>query len=72
MRFFRSEETVRAWQARQPGPLGEVLTLTQVRELSQLWYHNRLAPDFHGRTTEQIVAIFRQVGLTAKFWYPDV
>jgi hypothetical protein len=71
MRFFRSEETLRAWQASQPNPVGERLTLTQVWELSKLWYYNRLAPDFHGRSAEQIAAIFRQVGLTAKFWYPD-
>jgi hypothetical protein len=39
--------------------------------LSKLWYHNRLSPDFHGRTADQMAAIFRQAGLTAKFWYPD-
>ena len=71
MRFFRSEETLRAWQAIHNNQAGERLTPGQVWELSKLWYHNRLAPDFHGRSAEQIAAIFQLVGLTAKFWYPD-
>ena len=71
MRFFRSEETLRAWQARHTTPTGEMLTPPQVWELSKLWYDNRLAPDFHGRTVDEIAAIFRQVGLTSGCWYPD-
>jgi len=39
----------------------------QVLELSKLWYPP-LAPDYHGRTAEQVAAIFQQVGLTSAFW----
>ena len=72
MRFFRSEVILREWQAIENNRAGETLAPRQVWELSKLWYQDRLSPDYHGRTTEQIAAIFRQVGLTSKFWYPDV
>ena len=68
MRFFRSEDTLREWQARQGGAAGETLTAPQVWELSKLWYHNRLSPDFHGRSAAQAAAIFQQAGLTSPFW----
>ena len=68
MRFFRSEDTLREWQARQGGPTGATLTPGQVWDLSKLWYHNRLSPDFHGRSAEQAAAIFQQQGLTSPFW----
>ena len=68
MRFFRSEDTLRQWQALQNTSAGESLSPSQVWELSKLWYHNRLSPDYHGRTAEQVAAIFKQVGLTSAFW----
>jgi hypothetical protein len=40
----------------------------QVWELAKLWYHNRLSPDYHGRSADQAADIFRQVGLTSEFW----
>ena len=68
MRFFRSEDTLREWQAGPGGAAGETLTARQVWDLSKLWYHNRLAPEYHGRSPEQVAAIFGQLGLTSPFW----
>jgi hypothetical protein len=45
-----------------------VLTLGQVWALSQAWYGNRLSPDYHGRTREQVRAIFEGLGLVGDFW----
>lgn len=70
MLFFRSEEDVDAWCARTGEPRGETLTLQQVWELAQLWYSDRMAPDFRGRTAEQMRAIFDQLGMTSEFWKP--
>ena len=36
--------------------------------LSQRWYHNRLSPDYRGRTAAQVVEIFQALGLTSPFW----
>ena len=68
MRFFRSEDTLRSWLALQPAPTGEMLTAPQIWELSKLWYHNRLSPDYHGRTPQEAAAIFEQMELTSEFW----
>ncbi len=70
MRFFRSEEAVRAWTA-ETGQTGEVVPLQQLWALAQAWYSNRLHLDFHGRSLEEAQAIFRQVGLSAPFWFVD-
>lgn len=43
--------------------------MAEIWKLSKLWYHNRMAEDFHGRTNDQVAAIFRQAGLTSSFWY---
>lgn len=51
-----------------PEPAGEWLTLLQIWDLSKLWYHNRLAPEYHGRGPEEVAAIFRAAGLTSGFW----
>ena len=69
MLLFQSEEWIDKWCKRKDLEHGEVLTIQQVWELSKLWYDNRLSLEYHGRSAEQVVEIFRQVGLTSKFWY---
>jgi hypothetical protein len=68
MLFFRSEETLNQWLAAKDAERGAVLSIPQLWELSQRWYHNRLEPEYHGRTTEQVQEIFKAVGLTSDFW----
>jgi hypothetical protein len=69
MLLFRSEEWIDRWCKRNHLERGEVLTIQQVWELSKLWYANRLSPDYHGRSVEQVGEIFRQSGLKSDFWY---
>lgn len=68
MLLFRSEEAIDGWSATTGQPRGESVPLRTVWELSQIWYGNRMAPDFHGRTIEQVVEVFNQVGLSTAFW----
>jgi hypothetical protein len=68
MQFFRSEEYLAKWLASNRARRGAVLSVPQLWKLSQLWYHNRMSPDYHGRTLEQIQQIFREAGLTSEFW----
>ena len=68
MRFFRSEEALRYWQART-NVGGEALTLPATWELSKRWYHNRLMPSYRGRTVSDIEAIFHSLHFTSAFWY---
>jgi|RhiMetdeSRZDD1v2_1073273.scaffolds.fasta_scaffold3362353_1 hypothetical protein len=68
MLLFRSEEWLERWCKRNNLERGEVLTINQVWELSNIWYQDRLSLDYHGRSSEQAAEIFRQAGLTSKFW----
>ena len=68
MLFFRSEENLALWLESKKVPRGAVLSVDQVWELSQRWYHNRLSLDYHGRSMEQVQQIFAELGLTSEFW----
>jgi len=59
---------VRAWCRERGAAQGATLTLGEVWALSQAWYGNRLSPDYHGRTREQVRAIFEGLGLRGAFW----
>ena len=69
MLLFRSEEWVDKWCKRNNLERGEMLSLQQVWELSKLWYGNRMSLEYRGRSMEQVAEIFKQAGLTSKFWY---
>jgi hypothetical protein len=53
-------------------PVGELLTVEKVCELSKLWYQDRLSPEFTGRTIAQAHQIFEELGLKKEFWRFDV
>lgn len=66
--LFRSEEEIEGWLQRKCLERGAVLSLQRVWELAKRWYADRLSPAFRGRTADEAQAIFRQLGLTGKFW----
>ncbi len=68
MLLFRSDAVVDDWCAATGEPRGETVPLAQVWALSQAWYANRMDPTYRGRTAEQAVAVFEQVGLRSAFW----
>lgn len=39
--------------------------------LAKAWYHDRMDPNYRGRTAAQAQEIFRQLGLRSSFWYLD-
>jgi hypothetical protein len=59
------------WLASQRARRGAVLTLPQLWQLTQPWYGERMSPDFHGRSREQVQEIFKEAGLTSDFWRVD-
>jgi hypothetical protein len=69
MLLFRSEEWIDKWCQRNHLERGETLTISQVWELSKLWYGNRMSVEFHGRSIEQVAEVFRQAGMKSQFWY---
>ena len=68
MLFFRSEELLNEWLASKPAARGAVLSIAQLWALSQRWYYNRMALEYHGRTMDEVQEIFNEVGLTSEFW----
>lgn len=56
------------WAAAARLPMGAVVPLETLWELARLWYGDRLAPDWHRRTTAESQVIFDRVGLTDPFW----
>jgi hypothetical protein len=70
MLLFRSEDDIAQWCATSGEPRGAILTVQQVWALSQWWYADRMSPDFHGRSLDDTLSIFRQLGLESPFWKP--
>lgn len=70
MLFFRSEEALNDWLTSHGAARGAVFTIPRLWQLSLRWYHNRMAPEFHGRTRQEVVAVFEAEGLTSEFWQP--
>ncbi len=68
MLFFRSEESIDKWLGSKKAARGATLSIDQSWELSQRWYQDRLSPEYHGRTMEQVQEIFKELGLTSAFW----
>lgn len=68
MLFFRSEVDLNEWLASRKVKRGEVFSVPQLWELSQRWYQDRMSPEYHGRTLEQVQEIFKEAGLTSEFW----
>ena len=68
MLFFRSEVDLGIWLKSNDYTRGATLTVPQLWQLSQRWYHNRLEVEYHGRTLEQVGEIFSEAGLVSEFW----
>jgi len=68
MLFFQSEETLNEWLGSRKARRGAIFSIPGLWELSQHWYHNRMSPEYHGRTVEQVQEIFMELGLTSEFW----
>ena len=68
MLFFRSEEALHEWLVLKHAVRGAVFDIPQLWKLSQLWYHNRMSHEYHGRSMEEVQKIFKEAGLTSDFW----
>jgi hypothetical protein len=66
--IFKNENEVDNWCKQHNKPKGEVLPVSKVWELAEVWYGNYLDPDFVRKTKEVAENMFNQVGLTSDFW----
>jgi hypothetical protein len=68
MLLFRSEQHIDRWCEQWKRPRGGTLTLTQWWKLAQLWYGDRLNPQWQPKTASEVESVFQNVGLVGEFW----
>ena len=68
MLLFRSEQHVDNWCRQWGHPRGGMLSLQQGWKLAQLWYGNRLDPNWRSLRASEAQAVFGDVGLVGEFW----
>ncbi len=49
-------------------PLGDAMRWPVAFKLAQIWFENRLDPNWKRRPANEIEAIFTSLGLTSSFW----
>ena len=68
MLIFRSEEHLERWLRETGNPRGATMTPQQAWMLAEPWYADKLSPDWHRKTRDEILAIFDRAGLQGDFW----
>jgi Alkylmercury lyase len=68
MLLFRSEQHVDNWCRQWNRPRGGTLSLQQGWKLAQLWYGDRLKPEWQPMAAGEAQAVFAEVGLIGEFW----
>jgi hypothetical protein len=70
MLFFRSEERAREWCTAERCPMRPLVRMDQLWGLATAWYATRLQPDSRRPQPEEMLRIFRGLGLHGDFWAP--
>jgi hypothetical protein len=59
MRLVRSADEVEG---------GELMSVQQLQALAEVWYGDRLDPEWRPRTRDESQRLLADVGLTSEFW----
>jgi hypothetical protein len=68
IRFFRSEEHVHTWSAQTETPIGEIVAIANLWQLSRHWYDNRMSPDWRKPQREVLQEMLKDHGFIGQFW----
>jgi hypothetical protein len=68
IRFFRSDEHVLTWSAQTETPIGEIVAIANLWQLSRRWFDNRMSPDWRKPQREMLQEMLRDHGFTGQFW----
>lgn len=68
MLLFRSEHHVDRWNAQWNRRRGGTLSLAQGWQLAQVWYGDRLDPNWQPKSAEEAESAFAKIGLEGDFW----
>jgi hypothetical protein len=59
---------VERWCGQWNRPRGGTLSLEQGWRLAQLWYSDRLNPEWQPKSEADAETVFQEVGLVGEFW----
>jgi len=68
MLAFRSEAHVDAWCEQRALERGASFPLETCWRLAQVWYGDRLSPEWRRRTAAEAQEMFDRLGLRGDFW----
>lgn len=66
--FFRFEDHVHTWSAQTETPVGAIMPVANLWQLSQHWFEGRLSPDWKPRPREWSQELLSDAGFTGQFW----
>jgi len=68
MLLFRSEDHIERWCKAWRLPRGATLSIDQAWRLADVWYCDRLSPQWRRKTVEEAHGVFGSLGLRGEFW----
>lgn len=68
IQFFRAEDHVQTWSAQTETPIGEIVPIARLWQLSRHWFENRMSPDWRKPQREVLQEMLRDHGFTGAFW----
>ena len=68
IRFFRDDDHVMEWSAQTETPIGEVVPIANLWQLSRHWFEHRMSPDWRKPQREVLQELLRDHGFTGHFW----
>lgn len=68
IRFFRNDDHVTEWSAQTETPIGEVVPVARLWQLSRHWFENRMSPDWRKPQRDVLQEMLKDHGFTGPFW----
>jgi len=68
IRFFRNDDHVTEWSAQTETPIGEIVPVANLWQLSRHWFEHRMSPDWRKPQRETLQEMLRDHGFTGPFW----
>jgi hypothetical protein len=59
---------VHTWSAQTETPIGEIVAIANLWQLSRHWFENRMSPDWRKPPREVLQEMLRDHGFTGPFW----
>jgi hypothetical protein len=68
IRFFRNADHVTTWSAQTEIPIGAIVPIADLWQLSRYWFEHRMSPDWREPPREVLQEMLRDHGFNGQFW----